>query len=89
MPFVELLDVPQPPTIEPATILAVDEAVSQLAHDDPVAAEIVKLHFFAGLTLDETADVLAMSRATVYRQWAYARACLRVNLREDGPEPSS
>jgi hypothetical protein len=51
-----------------AIILGVDEAVNFLAEHDPDAAQIVKLHFFAGLTLDETADAMAMSRATVYRQ---------------------
>jgi DNA-directed RNA polymerase specialized sigma24 family protein len=60
----------------------VDEALTQLTADDPAAATVVKLHFFAGLTLDETADVLLVSRATVYRQWAYARAILRLALRD-------
>jgi RNA polymerase sigma factor (TIGR02999 family) len=80
---VELEDVNSPPGPGPETILAVDEAVSLLAKDDPTAAEIVKLHFFAGMTLDETAEALAISRATVYRQWAYARATLRLALRGD------
>jgi RNA polymerase sigma factor (TIGR02999 family) len=85
---VQLCDAPQPPQADPETILAVDEAVAQLGQDDPGAAEIVKLHFFAGLSLDETADALGVSRATVFRQWAYARACLRLALRDndtDGP----
>jgi RNA polymerase sigma factor (sigma-70 family) len=64
------------------TILAVDEAVARLAEQEPETAEVVKLHFFAGLTLEETADALQMSRATVYRHWAYARASLRLMLRE-------
>jgi DNA-directed RNA polymerase specialized sigma24 family protein len=54
--------------------------LSMHAHQEPECAEIVKLHFFAGLTLDETADALAISRATVYRQWSYARACLRLMM---------
>jgi RNA polymerase sigma factor (TIGR02999 family) len=80
---VQLCDAPQPRQADPETILAVDEAVAQLGQDDPGAAEIVKLHFFAGLSLDETAAALGMSRATVYRQWAYARACLRLALRDN------
>ena len=76
----ELHDVPQPVGPQPETILAVDEAVNRLAEDDPVAADIVKLHFFAGMTLDETAQALGISRATTYRQWAYARALLRLAL---------
>jgi len=85
---VELADTPQPQGPSPETILAVDEAVTQLALEDPAAAEIVKLHFFGGLTLEETADALGVSRATAYRQWAYARACLRLALRDHEPEQS-
>jgi RNA polymerase sigma factor (TIGR02999 family) len=80
---VELRDVNSPTGPSPETILAVDEAVTRLAEDDPAAADIVKLHFFAGMTLDETAEALAISRATVYRQWSYARATLRLALSGD------
>jgi RNA polymerase sigma factor (TIGR02999 family) len=65
------------------TILAVNEAVARLAVDEPQTAEVVKLHFFAGLTLEETADAMEISRATVYRNWAYARAYLRLLLEEN------
>ena len=75
-----LRDIPQPPGSQPETILAVDEAVNELAEEDPTAADIVKLHMFAGLTLNETADILRISRATTYRHWAYARALLRLTL---------
>jgi RNA polymerase sigma factor (TIGR02999 family) len=64
------------------TILAVDEAVARLAEQEPETAEVVKLHFFAGLTLDETAAALGISRASVYRHWAFARASLRLLLGE-------
>ena len=57
-------------------ILAVDEALEQLAQEDPVTADLVKLHFFAGLTLEEAADVLGLSHRTAYRTWAFARAWL-------------
>jgi RNA polymerase sigma factor (TIGR02999 family) len=79
---VELCDVAAPKVPDAATILAVDEAVNALAGEDLDAAEIVKLHFFAGLTLDEAADAIGVSRATVYRHWSYARARLRQFLRE-------
>ncbi len=82
----ELPDVPQPIGPEPETILAVDEALCRLTQEDPAAAEVVKLHFFAGMTLDETAEALALSRATVYRQWAYARALLRLSLQDSDPD---
>jgi RNA polymerase sigma factor (TIGR02999 family) len=67
----------------PDKLLAVDEALTRLAAEDAVAAEVVKLHFFTGLTLEQVADCLGISRATVYRQWAYARAWLHCALRED------
>lgn len=78
----ELRDVPQSLGPEPETMLAVDEAVTRLAETDPVAADVVKLHFFAGMTLDETAEALGISRATTYRHWAYARALLRLALQD-------
>ena len=78
----ELRDVPHSVGPNPETILAVDEAVTRLGETDPVAAQVVKLHFFAGMTLDETADALGISRATTYRQWAYARALLRLALKD-------
>ena len=82
---IELPDVPSSSGPSPETVLAVDEAVTRLGEDDPSAADIVKLHFFAGFTLDETAEALGISRATVYRQWSYARAVLRIALDGDSP----
>ena len=80
---IELQDVAQARVADADTILAVDEALTCLAAEDPEAVEVVKLHFFAGLTLDETADALQISRASVYRHWAYARASLRLRLQDD------
>ena len=79
---IELADVAAARVPDADTILAVDEAVARLTEQEPETAEVVKLHFFAGLTLEETADALQKSRATVYRHWAYARATLRLLLRE-------
>jgi RNA polymerase sigma factor (TIGR02999 family) len=77
----ELPDVPeQTAGPDAATILAVDEALGHLAQDDSTAAEVVKLHFFAGLTMDETAAAVGVSRATAYRHWSYARAWLKLRL---------
>ena len=62
----------------PATdLLALNEALEKLAGEDPVAAELVKLRYFGGLTLPEVADVLTLSPRTADRLWAYARAWLR------------
>jgi RNA polymerase sigma factor (TIGR02999 family) len=57
-------------------VLALDEAVTALAREDPEAAELVKLRAFAGLTLARAAEVLGIARRTADRDWAYARAWL-------------
>ena len=67
-------------------LLAIDEALETLNREDPQAAQLVKLRFFAGLSVTDAAGVLGISRANAYEQWAYARAWLR---REVGPESSS
>jgi RNA polymerase sigma factor (TIGR02999 family) len=76
-------DVPvRPPSEE---ILALDEALTRLAAEDPDAARLVELHFFAGLSMEEVAEALGGSRATAYRQWSYAKAWLRCAIGGDGP----
>ena len=57
-------------------VLALDEALTALAHEDPEAAELVKLRAFAGLTLAQAAEALGIGRRTADRDWAYARAWL-------------
>ena len=57
-------------------LLDLDEALTVLAAEDPQKAELVKLWFFAGLTIDETATALGISSATADRYWRYARAWL-------------
>jgi RNA polymerase sigma factor (TIGR02999 family) len=64
-------------------ILAVHEALDRLNSEDPQAAQLVKLRFFAGMSVTEAAEVLGISRASAYEQWAYARAWLRCAV-EDG-----
>jgi len=59
-----------------ADLLDLDDALTRLAVEDPGKAELVKLRFFAGLTLDEAAGALGISTATADRHWAYARAWL-------------
>ena len=65
---------------QPDDVLAVDEALGQLAAADPQAAELVKLRFFAGLTGDEAAAALGVSPRTADFLWAYARAWLYDHL---------
>lgn len=58
-------------------LLALDEALNRLAAEDAVKAELVKLRFFAGLTLSEAAAALGLAERTAGRHWTYARAWLR------------
>ena len=57
-------------------LLALDDALKALEQQQPDRAAIVKLRFFAGCSLEETAQALGISRATAQRNWAYARAWL-------------
>ncbi len=57
-------------------IIALDEALAKLAEEDPIKADLVKLRYFAGLTIEQTAKILEISRATADRYWSYARAWL-------------
>ena len=66
-------------------VLAVDEALFDLARLDPQQSRIVELRFFAGLTLDETAEVLRISRSSVQREWNMARAWLYGQLDRNPP----
>jgi RNA polymerase sigma factor (TIGR02999 family) len=66
-------------------LLAIDEALTKLAGEDPTAVEVVKLHFYAGLSIEEAAAALKISRATAYRHWTYARAWLRCELESGSP----
>jgi len=68
--------------------LALDAALERRAHLDPRAAEVVKHRFFAGLTLDETAEVLGVSKKTVQRSWTTARAWLRKEVAGAGGTPA-
>src|ERR1700733_5086768 len=64
------------PCDEVDDLLALDEALSRLAQEDPLKADVVKLRFFVGLSIEETAAALGISRATAVRHWTYARAWL-------------
>ena len=57
-------------------IIALDEALAKLAEEDAIKADLVKLRYFAGLTIEQAAKILGISRATAERYWSYARAWL-------------
>ncbi len=65
--------VPQPDD----NLLALDEALGRLAEADPTAAELVKLRYFAGLSIPQAAETLSIGARSADRLWAYARAWLR------------
>lgn len=74
---VDLDDAVQPLSDDATDWLVVDEAISSLASQDSAAAELVRLKVFAGMSIEEAADVLGVSRPTAYRDWAFARAWIR------------
>jgi RNA polymerase sigma factor (TIGR02999 family) len=79
------LDALDPPDLseDDERILAVDEALQRLSKEEPQVAEVVRLRWFAGLTIDQTADALHISVRTANRHWAYARAWLFQQLKPD------
>jgi RNA polymerase sigma factor (TIGR02999 family) len=64
----------------PDQLLAINDALSRLALEDPPAARLVELRYFAGLTVEEAANALGISTATAYRHWKYARVWLHNQL---------
>jgi RNA polymerase sigma factor (TIGR02999 family) len=77
----ESCSIAQPPS---DNLLALDDALSRLAALSPVRAEVVKLRFFAGLTMPEAAQALGLSVPTVERYWTAARAWLYAELKQEG-----
>ena len=66
-------------------LLAINDALDKLAREDPEAAQLVNLRYFAGLSIEDAAEMIGISRSTAYEHWAYARARLRLEL-QGGPE---
>jgi RNA polymerase sigma factor (TIGR02999 family) len=84
----DLSDVSLAIETSPDDLIALDEAFTRLMEEDPEAAEVVKLSYFGGLTLEEAAEVLGVSRRTAHRYWAFARAWLYEEMTR-GQERSS
>ena len=74
---VELPEIPEKVVTPDDKLLALDAALTRFAAEDPVTARLVELRHFAGLSVEDAATTLGLSRATAYRQWTYARAWLR------------
>jgi RNA polymerase sigma factor (TIGR02999 family) len=64
----------------PEAFLMIDDALDKLAREDEEAAQLVKLRYFAGFSIEDAAEMLGISRSTAYEHWAYARARLRLEL---------
>ena len=82
MERIELLEVADGASNQTVDLLALDEALDELERQHPEKAQIIKLRFFGGLSLDEAAQAAGISRATAERRWAYARAWLFGQLNE-------
>lgn len=74
--------VAQPPAFD---LLALDDALTKLTAIDPPKAELVKLRYFAGLTMPEAASLLGLSLATAERHWTFARTWLYAELADEPP----
>jgi RNA polymerase sigma factor (TIGR02999 family) len=71
----------------PEALLALDEALERLGRNDQTACELVKLRYFAGLSVQQAGAALGLSRANAYRHWTFARAWLRWQLTDSGDPP--
>ena len=86
---VDLNQVDEVTVADSEELLDLDEALNALAAEDPAKAELVKLRFYAGLSIQETASCLRISRATAVRHWTYARAWLYDRMRSNDAEAAS
>ncbi|HLA62876.1 MAG TPA: ECF-type sigma factor [Rhodothermales bacterium] len=75
--------VAEPATLDPTEVLSLDAALRDLERFDPEGARVAELRYFGGLSVEETAEALDLSPATVKRRWAMARAWLYRRLHDD------
>lgn len=80
---IEIPDIESTTGSKSDNLLALDEALTKLAAEEPEKAELVKLRYFAGLSVEEAADALGISRTTASRYWTYARVWLFSELSDD------
>jgi RNA polymerase sigma factor (TIGR02999 family) len=77
----ELAEIAEEPSSDPIDILSLDEALQKLEQQSPRKAELVKLRYFAGLTIDEAAKALGVAPSTASADWLYAKSWLRLEMR--------
>jgi RNA polymerase sigma factor (TIGR02999 family) len=83
---IDLDEAPDVASVRAGEVIALDDALSAMAAIDPRKARVVEMRFFAGLSVEETAEVLKVSADTVVRDWRLARAWLRAEM--DGGHPA-
>ena len=88
-PRKELHDIEAPMPEPDVDLLTLNEALEKLEREDKRRAQLVKLRFFAGLTIGEAAQALGVSEATAGNDWAYARCWLRLEIEGRGPNTPS
>jgi RNA polymerase sigma factor (TIGR02999 family) len=77
---VDLKDIDVVDTASPEALLIINDALDKLAREDAEAAQLVKLRYFAGFSIEEAAESIGISRSKAYEHWAYARARLCLEL---------
>ena len=77
---INVFDLPAESNIDPEDLIALDEAIVKLDDEDRTLGDLIKLHCFAGLSLVQVADILAISSRTAERHWAFARAWLNKEI---------
>src|SRR5262245_6777257 len=70
----------------PDDLLELDDTLDKLGRQDAQAAELVKLRFYAGLSIEQAGASLGLSRTTAFERWAFARAWLYTELKRPAPE---
>jgi RNA polymerase sigma factor (TIGR02999 family) len=76
----QIAELADEPSTEALDILALDEALKKLERKNPRQAELIKLRYFAGLTLQEAADAMGLAVSTVSADWVYAKSWLRLEM---------
>ena len=80
---VELVEIAVDARRDPLDLLALDEALQKLERNDPRKAQLVKLRYFAGLTIEQAAEALGVAPSTANADWVYAKSWLRLEMRSD------
>ena len=76
----KIAELAEEPAAETLDILALDEALKKLEKKSPRQAELIKLRYFAGLTLEQAANALGLAASTASADWVYAKSWLRLEM---------